>query len=820
MLKLDEKYLSAILLCDPITPKGIRFLKKLNLQLTPEYYFEHVRVKSKFENGFHYETDDDLDIGSAEKHDTQKKQHDEIKAEYDKFMSRFKSEDPDTCPLLLVGVAGNGKTIEVTRQLWMMKKENRCDYLYFDLDAVNTEPFYSKVFLCPDPDNPIWLFCTKLLDGIMDYLIKNAAKGNDIFNTFICKLKPAYLTDEPQEELFTKIGALVNKNPETVRSVFESLISIIDMDDPSKSISSMLRILMYVLYCSCPNQKHYIVFDNIESFIKINKKNIQIPDGSLEKIYSRIKSTTISVINHFDRISSDLGWKSFKTIVVVRRTSLDLLEPRKVHNIAIPKENIADLTGHFQIDDIWEKKTTRDGDCQCVWDMIKNQFIPNEENEKILYIANIVFTHRKNTNGWSYQSMIAPLMSHGIRRNAKAQAHAIMCIYRQLDENERSTINYDTFKDLCSIGNEKRFQIRYMMRRALVEYQFKWAIYPVDDEENEIDYDESTRWAELGIGHLKCNDDGTLSRRKRYRAFPANKWFTEVIYNDPNNVTLLRRILTYLSYFLERDYRIGGFGEKTVVEMFKTISLYELMKGVLLNPVQREYEREGSQVKLNIGQLRSFARVLLALSNMSNTETKSAPYVILNLNIKDFNAGTTPETLAELLMEIWNKGASASRDGEYNCHYFGARITDAGHVFLIKWLPSFSYIASLYCYDIPPLFLLKDIVSIKHVINSVYNAALFLCQKYKSEAEAFCDSNNDLKDKMYLPKIKNKEVTFPNQIQKMHIDHLNLYRTYIINNHNNLGMNRSTRDSLISIIDNYIEKYTQNCTDGGDNRCF
>ena len=113
---------------------------------------------------------------------------------------------------------------------------------------------------------------------------------------------------------------------------------------------------MYIVYCSCPDQKHYIVFDNIESYIEISSKSIPIPDGSLREIYKQIKDTTKSIMNDFDRIKQDEGWRAFKIVVVVRRTSLDLLEPRHVHSVAIPKENIADLTGHFQVDDIWEKK--------------------------------------------------------------------------------------------------------------------------------------------------------------------------------------------------------------------------------------------------------------------------------------------------------------------------------------------------------------------------------------------------------------------------------------------------------------------------------
>lgn len=824
MKRINEKIITSIMLCDPITKKGKDYLKKLDLKITPEYYYEHLRVKSKFETSYYYEWDDDSEDEILEKKETQEKQYNEIRREYDKFMHRFISDDPGTCPLLLVGVAGNGKTIEINRQLWMMKRDKRCDYLYFDLEEVDKEPFHAKIFHCPNPDNPIWLFCTKLLDGIMRYLLANTDKCIKIYDVFTSRLncKPVYLADVAHEELFQNIKTLSSESPEAVRAVFTSLISFIDYNDPSVSTSNVLRILMYVVYCSNPDQKHYIVFDNIESFIKINSKNIQIPDGSLSELYSRIKYTTKSVVTQFDKISPDSGWKAFKIIVVVRRTSLDLLEPRHVQTVAIPKENIADLTGHFQIDDIWEKKTKSIDGSKCVWEMIKNAFIPDENNERIMTLANIIVTHRKNAIGWSYQSMIAPLMSHGIRRNAKAQAHAIMCTYKQLTSDPSFTIGYDTFLILYNnsqcVGGGKISQVRYMMRRALIEYQFKWAIYHLE-EDCGSNYDDSNRWPELGIGHLKCDKNGAKIQNKSSEYLPSVK-LSEVSYYDVNNITLLRRILTYLSYHLDKNSRIGGFGEKTVVEMFKTISLYELIKGVLLDPVQRDRVNEGLCVTLKEGQLRPFARVLLALSNMSNVETKSAPYVILNINKKDFGAGTTPDTFARILKMIWDKGEEESTDGEYNCHFFGARITDAGHEFLLKWLPSFSFMASLYCYDIPPLFFLKDSSRIMHVIKTVYDSATDLCIKYRSEASAFCDNLNDLKDKMYLPRIKEKEVTFPNHIKDTHINHLYLYKNYVEQNYEALGLKNSEKRKLISYVERYIKKYRCLSPSGGDELCF
>ena len=127
------------------------------------------------------------------------------------------------------------------------------------------------------------------------------------------------------------------------------------------------------------------------------------------------------------------------------------------------------------------------------------------------------------------------------------------------------------------------------------------------------------------------------------------------------------------------------------------------------------------------------------MGDMSNGDTRSAPYIILSIRDNNFHANPYESVLAGLLSTIWEGKRENSIPGQkYHCGDYGVRLTDAGHVFLLDWQASFSFMASLHCFTIPPLFFSKDVISIRYVIETVYNASSELCKKYEDEAAHFC----------------------------------------------------------------------------------
>lgn len=798
--ELDEQIIGDIILCDPITRKGKYSLANLGLaeeNITPEFFYRNLRVPSKYDKNIEY-----IDYEN-EKTKTDNSLYYQYTADYEQFKDaqqrlnsfnrRFFSDSPDEYPLLILGVAGNGKSIEVNRRIlrYELNSQTQLGNTYIDLEYAISKKTYGETFVCPDSSSPLWLFCIKILEGIMQY-IKQSNSFSTILKNFNDIIDKNNLAEEKHRQLFLNIGNYCTDNKDTEVAVFHSLLDFTKSSSAETVIQNLLEILMLIMFCSEANQKHYIVFDNIEEYIKLNDYKIQISNSDITKIYQSIKTVVVNTVDAFDRIQKDLGWKAFKIIIVLRRTSIGILSPALLQTPIKSQLNVNDITGYFQIPDIWERKK------KYIWDKyLKNRFL-NCDAETKIQLVDIIMNEGSQAIGTSYQSMIAPLMSYGIRRNARAQAHAVYKTYEILRDHRGTFIDFDTFIELLDKGSAENNSVRYMFRRALIEIQFKWS----------ISCGNGTRWKNLGIGHL--------GEEKTKTYMNTEVKIQKVDYDNPNCVTLFRRILTFLSCFPEQNTKLENGKNKSVIDMFSTVSLYSLIEAVFKNPAGECNITEEDYLQL--------AKVLLALGNMSNDETKSAPFIILG--VKGFGFGANEFTLRQILQDIYSSGeAQSCLGGKYNCNDFGVRLTDAGHSFLLDWQASFSFFASLYCFTIPPLFFLKDTQSIKYVIQTVYENACDICEKYENEATSFCGKNLTLKRGNYLPRHKGSLVSFKKRVQDLHIRHLILYRQYLANNFQLLNIGKRDMLSLTSenggFIEQYITKYTEWKTEGEDAReCF
>lgn len=787
--ELKDNDIGDIILCDPITSQGREALSNLGLieDVSPAYFFKHLHVDSKYgtnkeysnflsdENCMYYQ----YTIDFEEFVNTKERLQD--------FNSRFDSDAPHQYPLLMFGVAGNGKSIEVNRRIYEKALDlsgNGFGYVYIDLENAFTEITYGDTYNCPT-NNALWLFCIKLFDEIMKYIIAHRSACSVILKNFNEIIARSNLANNHQKQLFNAIGAYYSDNDKET-TVFQLIKELLSSKQANKDIKNLLETLMLIMYCTDPNQKQYIVIDNIEEYIKLDRHKIQIPNLAITTIYQSVNEVVVNMVNAFDRIEKDLGWKAFKIIIVLRRTSLGLLDPSLLQHPAREKKNIADITGYYQISEIWAQKK------EYLWKKTLCKRFDDSRNEIVIDIVDSLMNDGPQAIGADYQSMIAPLMSYGIRRNARAQAHAAFKVYKILIETDQKTINYDEFLALMPIASPRN-AVRYMFRRALIEIQFKWAI------------ENQNRWKNLGIGHLVM--------AKRYYTEGKNA-VERVAYDDPNCVTLMRRILTYLSsYYNEHSATISP--NRSIFDMFETIPLFNLIEGVLYNPSRKNKVSDKDYLQL--------AKVLIALSDMSNDDTRSAPYVILGIMDDDFHISTDESTLAKLLKDIYEAGNKESLPyGKYNFRDFGARITDAGYSFLLDWHSSFSFMAALHCFSIPPLFFLKDTQSAKYVIKTVYNASVDLYKKYENEASRFCGNSDDftLKTGFYLPKNRGKYFTFKQRMKDLHINHLNLYKTFIEKNYGHLNISENDSQSLLELINDYIGKYSSWETGKGAPECF
>lgn len=797
-LVLDEQTIGDIILCEPITGKGEESLNNLGLtdqDISPSYFYDEIRATPK------YDTNKICDnivtnyagYGLYYQYAVDYIQFQELQARLQKFNARFCSDAPNEYPLFVIGVAGNGKSIELNRHIYEIISDKKGSSIYFDLEKSFTKLDYGKTFICPE-NTPLWLFCIKIMQGIMEYIRQNHILCPTIYDNFIRIIAKENLSDKKQIEIFENIGLYSRGDNDVETEIFSRLIGLVNPERPDISIQNLVDVLMRIMYCSAPEKKQYIIIDNIEQYINLDFYNIQILDSDISMLYTVINSIVMNITNAFNRIEKNLGWKAFKMIIALRRTTW-LLNPTLLHSTAKVKENTTDMTGYFQVPDIWEKKKEH------IWENHLEKKFVNAKNKDIIDIVDIIMKDGDKAIGANYQSLIAPLMSYGIRRNAKAQAHAAFETYKVLTDEKQETISLSTFYQLKDAMNRENTTIRFMFRRALMEFQFKWSISSENQE----------RWKWLGLGYLTGAKEHFVGNQKTV--------IEGVAYSDQQCVTLVRRILTCLSHSLEGNNPVATGQHKSIADMFATISLYDLMVGVLVNP------RHDNEILDD--DLIQFARVLIALGNMSNTDTKCAPYVILNIKDVCFHDCTAEAdlVLAGLLRKILNAQREKSLPGEiYNCSDFGARITDAGYSFLLDWQASFSFMSSLYCFTIPPLFFLKDVSSIQYVIKTVYEASAILCEKYEAEAERFCAGDIYLTTGTYLPKINGRYVTFRARVKDLHMRHLDLYRTYVMRNYKSLEISEKDMLNLTNsesgFISKYINMYSNWNTEEGLLKCF
>lgn len=796
---LDEQMISDIILCDPITTKGKDSLKNLHLaqDIDSKYFYTNLYVQSKYakDKKFHDITDNENNLLYYE-YTSDSIRFEMLKIRLERFNEKFESSLRSDCPLLMLGIAGNGKSIEINRQILTLIS-NSSSKVYFDLETAITKITYGVDYLCPDSKRSIWLFCIKILDGIVQYIKDNHLLCPIISENFNKKIVVKNFVNERQKNIFKKIKDYRDGDNEKETELFKSLLDLLNGENAEKDIQAMLEILMLIMYCADPYHKNYIIFDNIEEYVALNGSKIQIPNSDISLIYKAIKDVIWNMDNKFNKIEEGLAWKSFKVIIVSRRTSIGLIDPSLLQNAGRPHLNISDMTGHFQIPDIWEKKKKH------IWDARLKQEFKKQEARKIKILDRIM-TDGKKAIGTDYQAIIAPLMCYGIRRNAKAQAHAALMTHKILTDTKSNSLNIDEFNKILDAASQNN-AVRYMFRRALIEIQFK----------NSISGGSKKRWEMLNIGHLAGKKDIVLGGTKT--AIEC------VAYNNPNCVTLFRRVLTYLSYFPDEIH-----DNRTDIEMFATITLYSLIKGVLWDPVKKNELNE-------IDDYLNLASVLIGLSDMSNDDTKGAPFAILGIKDENFHKDAKDIVLAGVLKQIWDAGEeSSSEKGKYNFNDYGIRITSAGYSFLLDWYCSYSFMASLYCHTLPPLFFLKDVSSIKYIIKKVYYESEKLCNMYEEEAKSYCGDDITLVRDKYLPKRNGKFFTFKDRLKELHIEHLRLYRTYIEKNYEILGMDEKVRDSLVlpkdnkltkienniqeGFIDFYIEKYSKWNTEGKE--CF
>ena len=780
---LDKKALGDIILCDPITTKGIQSLQSLGLvmEITEEFFFECLCVKPKYGESVYFKSSNNDPIFHHE-YSESKELFNEKKKLLKEFCKKFTDSTINHSPLLILGTAGNGKTIEINAKI-----RNPCDandnritsskIVYdFERGITETSPHGGLMYRlnAQQRKDSLWVVCITLLEELFCLAERSYAQKDRVFDNYRRHFIEKNTFEDSIKKLFEKIEAC-NPNDNTCKDLFQAMKDLIVEEDVELTLETLLKSTLQLMYCVDPSNKNYIVFDNLEEHITVDGAKIPIPNKALQALDELTVKVMKNIERTYNKICDLEAWRAFKIILVLRRTSAHFLLRQNQHYVTLSTSN--DYSGHFDIWDIWDKKKEH------VWDKyLVNRY--DEHASKIVAILEDMMEDRPNHRvlGQNYQERIAQLMNSSIRRNGRAQAHTAEKIYDLLSENNKCYIDFGTYQILRGNAHESR----YLYRAALLEIQHKRMIASAGSRE---------RFKKLLLGELAPNNplqwpskdcSGQPITTQRIVLKNTNKSYT----------TFVRRILSYLSHFREPENNQSP-------GMYRTQSLYDLMSCFFIDPSGNKIATEDIEASYL-----PLAKVLNALGNVDHSETKTAPFVVIyNDDIRNPTADPDIE-LSMLLKSIWEAGPEESRDGaKYERAAYGVRLTEAGAMFLYDVQPGFSFFAALYCIDEKPLFYCKDIERIKFVIDTVYKEAEKLCRQYENAAHAFCRTQSLAKPgSKYLPE-KGSLITFKKRVKDMHSNHLRLYYDFIDNYAATLSMDVRNKLDLLRFVSMVKDKY-------------
>ena len=381
--RVCENLLSQIILCDAITTKGKRSRDKLKEEfglddtiITKDYFFEHLYANPRYGGGFTEDVEDDSEIAAEQMFLRESEEEFTIIQDHlDLFHNRLWSKGiANQSVFLIQGVAGNGKTIWIMKELFdrlPSDKDFENNSAYFSMDdlpraSVN---YGGSSYRIPNSGNVLELFAARLLEGIMTYVENTSDVGMMLQNYQRFIQSKGLQNDEwKMKELFEAISRYRNNNYITEKKIFELLKDIINYErivarnaqecEEICVLGTLIKLLCLIMFCSNPYEMNYIVFDNIEFFIGIGDQCIQIYDEDIYALTETIYKTVKDLIRDFNyRLKDELGENnSFKVITIVRRTSLEMLYER-LHSPELDNKNIIDITGSTKLVNIWDKKS-------------------------------------------------------------------------------------------------------------------------------------------------------------------------------------------------------------------------------------------------------------------------------------------------------------------------------------------------------------------------------------------------------------------------------------------------------------------------------
>lgn len=706
---------------------------------------------------------------------------------------------------------------------------------------IESVSFLSGVYECAVPHQPLSLFLTVLLDTLKHYfweLIKNHriqlsnAFNNlkEFFNRDDCPVRSVG-SETFEYKFIKKLSEQVLSQNDNIVDVWEDCFNQIinslktkpvaagfrrDTSDDSikDDIRDVLWMMFLLSYCTYPNEQKAFVIDNIEDYIAVKgidegteKPGIPVSNKQIAEIYitlHRFKERIKNAFNEYYRNKRQDFAASVVVALGLRRTTHALLVPFYMGTYEPLYDDIFDVTGDLRFETIWKRKY------DTIWGKKLKDNAPTAVKEYVDFANEIILDgtaqpvgSRYNTpKGIPYPQRLMKMMSRGIRRVGHNISIDLYSVYSMLTSGNSNLITPSQYKEIL---NTNHGHARGMLRQTLIESYYRKQ-FEKTHEANDI---VGERWRFLNIGQIGAISSTKLFGIDGVKTGDKKLKYNTVLYDDGYRVykDLLQDTPTYHSMLYRILAPLSGRIKTTtstcVAPEYSEVYLHELLHTVFPDEPTSD-------------ELKEFARVLYSAS-VPERNGDFTPYVLLQCDYEEY---TGKETIGAggykylkspgfivILRNLWkfaNQGIDAEALDSVNPEIYKVRISEGGDDFLHNWLGSFPFYCALYCYNIAPLFFVKNKKIIFHLLWRIYNNAEIQMKFYRHEAALF----GSVSDPQHIHPLLITSVTrYDKLIQKLHIDFLANYKAYIEECYKIFELSEEDKKAICSAIIDIIGRY-------------
>lgn len=824
MKKMFERkqLVERLLLCDPITQRGINSLRELGLS-------NKIQPRDFFDGSIQLWTAPNSIESTSGEGDTIEQFSPSIIVQQNaleqrrRFERAFMGEMGSTFTVL-IGEEGSGKSIELQRMIYQEKRafpyrfpnlfqnadfeaETTPEVVLIDCEALTIIVHGNDyTFLCPDTNSVLWLFCTKVLSTLYNYIVftKQIVAGKQmgidaIFNEYF---GDRMVGTTAEKHFFTILSLFYEgkKNNVDVLAGIQSLLSIgisknenRTIEEATHDISELLYVLFLVMICINDNDRKYsekkklsIIVDNLEDLlitISNNKVERQIQNEEIRQIMKLLQEASMKITDTLYHVERETA---FTINLCVRRTTWDQrISPYFLGNIAPLYDRVYYYTNKINTEDIWWKK-------RCLWENHLGSMADDEENKYLQFVDSFF-----GESEIPFRQLLSGTLSHKTNFSIRCQAHCessiLWRIYKLLflsGKGECQTLNVaDHHIDIVSHyilqRSTKNICTRDFFQHALIQYYYMDQV----SRSLSIQDDERECWRDLNIGYISDNRQQMplLSAADNSSQNVMMDWVKISFIDDDNTEgpsyrSLLHRILSSLPTEPEIDSSGNG------IPCYRSITLLELMEKLFTRP-------DTTLIKdiRSIYPFKQLARILLAASHTSISNEYS-PLIYLHIrNVYGY------ESFELLLKDLWESGIEEREPGgKFDTEKYTVEISENGLDF-ISGQASFDYFAGLYCYSFPPLYFIRSRELITHIIAKVFNAASELCAMYELETERFYHGS--------MMNNNRHAQSFRKLVRDLHSNYLYSYFFFIECNWKIIGIREEDVTPILRNIMRFVHRY-------------